>query len=259
MPTQTADAPAAAQPPSDDVEMTFTEHLAELRRRLLVAVLAVIAISVAAFPFMGKILKFVESMFLRGIPLHVFSPAEIIRVELKLSVLIGIVVSFPIILYEVYAFIAPALDRRIRHRVVWYALPSFAMSLLGLAFCGFVVLPFVMHALLRFTQNSGLIGTYQLEPTVGFIALLLGIFAVMFQLPIVLSVLASVGLVNARMLAAKWRHATLIIAIAAAIAAPDGNPLTMALLAAPLLALYGLSIAVVRFTQPKIAQHQLST
>jgi len=259
VPTQTADAPAAAQPPSDDVEMTFTEHLAELRRRLLVAVLAVIAISVAAFPFMGKILKFVESMFLRGIPLHVFSPAEIIRVELKLSVLIGIVVSFPIILYEVYAFIAPALDRRIRHRVVWYALPSFAMSLLGLAFCGFVVLPFVMHALLRFTQNSGLIGTYQLEPTVGFIALLLGIFAVMFQLPIVLSVLASVGLVNARMLAAKWRHATLIIAIAAAIAAPDGNPLTMALLAAPLLALYGLSIAVVRFTQPKIAQHQLST
>jgi sec-independent protein translocase protein TatC len=259
MPTQTADAPApAAQPPSDDVEMTFTEHLAELRRRLLVAVLAVIVISVAAFPFMGKILKFVESMFLRGIPLHVFSPAEIIRVELKLSVLIGIVVSFPIILYEVYAFVAPALDRRIRHRVVWYALPSFAMSLLGLAFCGFVVLPFVMHALLRFTQNSGLIGTYQLEPTVGFIALLLGIFAVMFQLPIVLSVLASVGLVNARMLAAKWRHATLIIAIVAAIAAPDGNPLTMALLAAPLLGLYGLSIAVVRFTQPKIEQHQLS-
>jgi sec-independent protein translocase protein TatC len=260
MSTQTADAPGApAQAHSDDVEMTFTEHLAELRRRLLVAVLAVIAISVVAFPFMGKILKFVEAMFLRGIPLHVFSPAEIIRVELKLSVLIGIVVSFPIILYEVYAFVAPALDRRIRHRVVWYALPSFAMSLLGLAFCGFVVLPFVMHALLRFTQNSGLIGTYQLEPTVGFIALLLGIFAVMFQLPIVLSVLASVGLVNARMLAAKWRHATVIIAIAAAIAAPDGNPLTMALLAAPLLGLYGLSIAVVRFTQPKIAHNQLST
>jgi len=251
---KTAQTPAGVVPPvSDDVEMTFTEHLAELRRRLLVAVLAIVVTSSVAFPFMGSILRFVEQFFLHGIALHVFSPAEIIRVQLKLSVLVGIVVSFPIILYEVYAFIAPALERRVRRRIVWYALPSFAMSLAGLAFCGFVVLPFVMHALLRFTQNSGLIGTYQLEPTVGFIALLLGIFAVMFQLPIVLSILASVGLVNARMLANKWRHATIVIALAAAIAAPDGNPLTMMLLAAPLLALYVLSIVVVRFTQPKIA------
>jgi len=202
---------------------------------------------------MPRILNFVEDVFLRGIQLHVFSPAEVIRVELKLSVLVGFVVAFPIVLYEAYAFVAPALDRRVRSRIVWYAVPSFLMSALGLAFCGFVVLPFVMHALLRFTQSAGLVGTYQLEPTIGFITLLLGIFAIMFQLPIVLSILASVGLVNARGLAKGWRYATLIIAIAAAIAAPDGNPLTMGLLAAPLLALYGLSILVVRFTQPKIA------
>lgn len=242
-----------AQPASDDVEMTFKEHLAELRRRLLIAVVAVVGISILAFPLMGRILKFVEDVFLRGIALHVFSPAEIIRVELKLSVLIGVVVAFPIILYQTYAFVAPALDRRVRRRIVWYALPSFAMSALGLAFCGFIVLPFVMQALFKFTQSSGLIGTYQLEPTVGFISLLLGIFAVMFQLPIVLSILASVGLVNARTLTKGWRYATIIIAIVAAIAAPDGNPLTMALLAVPLLLLYVLSIAVVRLTQPKIA------
>ena len=238
---------------SDDVEMTFTEHLAELRRRLLIAIVAVAAISIAAFPLLPHILSFVEDAFLRGVPLHVFSPAEIFRVYLKLSLLVGIVVAFPVILYQAYAFVAPALDRRVRSRIVWYALPSFALSALGLLFCGYVVLPFIMNALLRFTQNSGLIGTYQLEPTIGFIILLLGIFAVMFQLPIVLSILASVGLVNARGLAKGWRYATIGIAIAAAIAAPDGNPLTMGLLAAPLLALYALSVVVVRFTQPKIA------
>jgi sec-independent protein translocase protein TatC len=75
----------------------------------------------------------------------------------------------------------------------------------------------------------------------------------MFQLPIVLSILASVGLVNARMLSEKWRHATLGIFVLAGIAAPDGNPMTMALLALPLLGLYLLSIVVVRFTQPKVA------
>src|SRR5579864_812623 len=125
MSTQTVHAPVPAQPASDDIEMTFTEHLAELRRRLLISVVALVAISIVAFPLMGRILKFVEDHFLRGIALHVFSPAEIIRVELKLSVLVGIVVAFPIILYQAYMFVAPALDRRVRRRVVWYALPSF--------------------------------------------------------------------------------------------------------------------------------------
>jgi sec-independent protein translocase protein TatC len=252
MSTEMAEAPHV-RPATDDVEMTFTEHLAELRRRLVICVIAVTALSVAAFPAMSPILSFVEDVFLRGIQLHVFSPTEIFRVYLKLSLLIGIIVAFPIVLYQTYAFVAPALDRRLRSRIVWYALPSFAMSALGLAMCGFFVLPFVMTKLLNFTQSAGVIGTYQLEPTVGFITLLLGIFAVMFQLPIVLSILASVGLVNSRGLAKGWRYATIIIAIAAAIAAPDGNPLTMALLGAPLLALYGLSILVVRFTQPKIS------
>jgi sec-independent protein translocase protein TatC len=95
------------------------------------------------------------------------------------------------------------------------------------------------------------VGTYQLEPTVGFITLLLGIFAVMFQLPIVLSLLASVGIVNSKLLSDKWRHAMIVILILAGIGAPDGNPLTMMLLAAPLAGLYAVSILVVRLTEPK--------
>lgn len=253
MSTQMAPAQPPAPPASDDVEMTFTEHLAELRRRLLISVAAVIVFSVAALAFIKPILRIIEDVFLRGISLHVFSPAEIIRVQLKLSILVGLVVAFPIVLYQAYAFIAPALDRRLRKRMVWYALPSFALSALGLAVCGFLVLPYVMSKLLMYTQSSGVIGTYQLEPTVGFVTLLLAIFAVMFQLPIVLSILASVGLVNSRMLARGWRYAVIVIALAAAIAAPDGNPLTMALLAAPLLVLYAVSVIVVRFTQPKIS------
>ncbi len=252
MSTQMAEAPQV-RPASDDVEMTFTEHLAELRRRLIICVAAVAACSIAGLAVVGKLLTFVERYFLSGIQLHVFSPTEIFRVYLKLSLLIGIVIAFPIILYQTYAFIAPALDRRLRSRVVWYAIPSFVMSAIGLAVCGFFILPFIMTRLLGFTQSAGVVGTYQLDPTVGFITLLLAIFAIMFQLPIVLSILASVGLVNARSLVKGWRYATIVIMIAAAIAAPDGNPLTMLLLGAPLLALYGLSIIVVRFTQPKIS------
>jgi sec-independent protein translocase protein TatC len=249
--------PAAQLPPartgSDDVEMTFTEHLAELRRRLLIIIGAVVLCSIAALKYVGPLLTFVEKTFLGGIQLHVFSPTEIFRVYLKLSILVGIVVAFPVVLYQIYAFVAPALDRRVRSRIVWYAIPSFLMSAIGLAICGYFILPFLMVRLFQFTQNVGVIGTYQLEPTVGFITLMLGIFAIMFQLPIVLSILASVGLVNAQMLAKGWRYATIVILIAAAIAAPDGNPLTMLLLGAPLLALYALSILVVRLTQPKIA------
>jgi sec-independent protein translocase protein TatC len=238
---------------SDDVEMTFTEHLAELRKRLLVAVIAVGVAALAAFPLMPYVLTFVERAFLPGVTLHVFSPAETIRVYIKLSVLLGLVVAMPIVLYEAYAFVAPAINRRLRSRIVWYAIPSFIMSAVGIAFCGFFILPWVIRALIRINEGAGLVATYQLEPTVGFISILLGIFAVMFQLPIVLAILASVGLVNAKMLADKWRHATIVIFIAAGIAAPDGNPMTMALLALPLLVLYLASIVVVKLTQPKVA------
>ncbi|HXM18407.1 MAG TPA: twin-arginine translocase subunit TatC [Candidatus Tumulicola sp.] len=233
--------------------MTFTEHLAELRNRLLISIIAVCLISVLAFGFMPRLMNFMEAYFLPGIQLHVFSPAEVIRVQIKLSVLVGIVVAFPLILYQIYAFVSPALNRRVRARIAWFALPSLFMSLAGIAFCGFFIIPFVMRTLLKYTQSSGLVGTYQLDPTIGFVIILLGIFAVMFQLPIVLAILASVGLVNARMLAEKWRHATMIIIIAAGIGAPDGNPLTMLLLALPLIVLYVLSILVVRLVQPKIA------
>ena len=257
MSTQTVPPPGSpppVRPPSDDVEMTFTEHLAELRSRLLVALAAVGVASLAAFPAMPVLLTFVEKYFLPGVTLHVFSPAETIRVYIKLSLLLGIVVAMPVVLYEIYAFVAPAIDRRVRNKIPWYALPSLAMSLAGIAFCGLVVLPWVLRALMKINQSAGLESTYQLEPTVGFITILLGIFAVMFQLPIVMAILASVGLVNAKMLSDKWRHATLVIFVVAGIAAPDGNPMTMALLALPLLALYVLSIAVVRFTQPKAAR-----
>jgi sec-independent protein translocase protein TatC len=260
MPTETAPPPAPqqsrARPFSDDAEMTFTEHLAELRTRLIISIATVAVVSLVAFPLMPQLLKLLEHYFIPGIQLHVFSPAEVIRVYIKLSFLAGVVVGFPVILYEAYAFVAPAIDKRLRGRVVWYAIPSFFMSLLGIAFCGLVVLPIVMRALLGLTQSSGLEGTYQLDPTIGFIVLLLGIFAIMFQLPIVLSLLASVGIVNSKLLSDKWRHATLIIVILAGIAAPDGNPLTMGLLALPLIALYLLSIVVVRITQPKVIADQ---
>jgi len=261
MSTETVPPTAPQDPPqpkrvrssNDEAEMTFTEHLAELRTRLLISLATVAIVSLIAFPLMPYLLKMLEHYFIPGIQLHVFSPAEVIRVYIKLSFLAGVVVGFPVILYEAYAFVAPALDRRLRARVVWYAIPSLLMSVLGIAFCGLVVLPIVMRALLGLTQSSGLEGTYQLDPTIGFIVILLGIFAIMFQLPIVLSLLASVGIVNSKLLADKWRHATLIIVILAGIAAPDGNPLTMALLAAPLIGLYLLSIIVVRITQPKVA------
>ncbi len=254
VPPATAGSPPPLRPPDDDVEMTFTEHLAELRSRLLVSIAAIGVASLIAFPLMPSVLTFVEGWFLKGIELHVFSPAETIRVYIKLSLLLGVVVAMPVVLYEAYAFVAPALDRRLRSRIPWYVVPSFAMSAAGIAFCGFVVLPFVLRALMRLNQSAGLVDTYQLEPTVGFITILLGIFAVMFQLPILMAILASVGIVNARMLTDKWRHATLIIFVAAGIAAPDGNPMTMALLALPLIALYVVSIVVVRFAQPKAAR-----
>ena len=110
MPTETAPTPQPAAPTArrnDEGEMTFTEHLAELRTRLIISIVTVAAFSFIAFPLMPQLLVLLERYFIPGIQLHVFSPAEIIRVYIKLSLLIGVVVAFPVVLYEAYAFVAP--------------------------------------------------------------------------------------------------------------------------------------------------------
>jgi sec-independent protein translocase protein TatC len=179
-----------------------------------------------------------------GLQLHAFGPADVIFTELKFSVVGGIVVGLPVLLTQLWLFVVPAVHPRTRRMVYSFVVPSVLLAALGLAFAHFVVIPRVIAALLQITDAVAT-PTFGVASTLNFVIVLLALFAIIFQTPIILIGLARLGIVSASSLMRYRRHAIFGFFIAGGLAAPDGNPITMALLAVPMYVLYELSIWVI--------------
>ncbi len=236
--------PQSDEPGWDQKEMPFTEHLRELRSRLLVAIAAVGLLSVILFWPSQFIIKWMVATYFHGVTLHAFGPADVIFTEFKLSLIGGIILGLPVLFYEAWMFVVPAVHPKTRRMVYGFIVPSLLLALTGLAFAHFVVIPRVVAALLGIT-NEVATPTFGVNQTLGFVLILLGLFAIIFQLPIILIGLARLGIISGAWLGKYRRHAFFAMVVAAGIAAPDGNPLTMALLALPMYVLYESSIWII--------------
>jgi sec-independent protein translocase protein TatC len=228
----------------DQKEMPFTEHLRELRNRLLISLSTVGAIAVLLFWPSQFAIRWMMKTYFGGIELHAFGPADVIFTEFKFSVVGGIVLGLPVLLQQLWLFVVPAIHPRTRRLVYSFVAPSLLLAFVGLAFAHFVVIPRVVAALLNIT-NAVATPTFGVASTLNFVIILLALFAIIFQTPIVLIGLARLGIVSAGSLMRYRRHALFGFFVAGGIAAPDGNPLTMALLALPMYVLYEISIWVI--------------
>jgi sec-independent protein translocase protein TatC len=228
----------------DQKEMPITEHLRELRNRLLISIATVGAIAVVLFWPSQFVIRAMMRHYFGGLQLHAFGPADVIFTELKFSVVGGIVVGLPVLLTQLWLFVVPAVHPRTRRMVYSFVVPSVFLAALGLAFAHFVVIPRVIAALLQITDAVAT-PTFGVASTLNFVIVLLALFAIIFQTPIILIGLARLGIVSASSLMRYRRHAIFGFFIAGGLAAPDGNPITMALLAVPMYVLYELSIWVI--------------
>jgi sec-independent protein translocase protein TatC len=228
----------------DQKEMPITEHLRELRNRLLISIATVGAIAVVLFWPSQFVIRAMMRHYFGGLQLHAFGPADVIFTELKFSVVGGIVAGLPVLLTQLWLFVVPAVNPRTRRMVYSFVVPSVLLAALGLAFAHFVVIPRVIAALLQITDAVAT-PTFGVASTLNFVIILLALFAIIFQTPIILIGLARLGIVSASSLMRYRRHAIFGFFIAGGLAAPDGNPITMALLAVPMYVLYELSIWVI--------------
>jgi sec-independent protein translocase protein TatC len=228
----------------DQKEMPFTEHLRELRTRLLVSIGTVGGIAVLLFWPSQFIIRWMVNAYFHGIQLHAFGPADVIFTEIKLSVVGGIILGLPVLLAQLWMFVVPAFHPRTRRMVYSFVVPSLLLAFAGLAFAHFIVVPRVIAALIGIT-NEVAVPTFGVSDTLNFVVILLALFALIFQTPIVLIALARLGIVNVALLRKYRRHALFGFFVAGGIAAPDGNPITMALLATPMYVLYEASIWVI--------------
>ncbi len=176
----------------DQKEMPITEHLRELRNRLLISMATVGVIAVVLFWPSQFVIRSMMRHYFGGLQLHAFGPADVILTELKFSVVGGIVIGLPVLLTQLWLFVVPAVHPRTRRMVYSFVVPSVLLAALGLAFAHFVVIPRVIAALLRITDAVAT-PTFGVASTLNFVIVLLALFAIIFQTPIVLIGMARLG------------------------------------------------------------------
>jgi sec-independent protein translocase protein TatC len=228
----------------DQKEMSFTEHLRELRVRLLISIGTVLGLAVFLFWPSQYVIPWMTRTYFHGITLHAFGPADVIMVEFKFSIYAAIVIGLPVLLYQLWMFIVPAFHPRTRRLVYAYVAPSLFLALAGMAFAHFLVLPRIVGTLLNVTNHVAT-PTFGIEATLNFILLVFLSFALVFQTPIVMIALARIGIVNSAFLKRSRRYFLFGFFLFGAVAAPDGNPLTMGMMALPMYALYEISLWII--------------
>ena len=230
-------------------EMSMTEHLRELRRRVIICVLAIIVGSGACFYFFGEIiellLKPAERIYGREIELVYTEVTELLSTAVKVSLVSGLVLAIPVLLYQAIMFVAPGLTGRER-RVLFAALPAaLAAFVAGVAFGYFVLTPPALNFLLTF-GNDVATPLIKVSNIVDRMIQLLFWMGIAFETPLILFLLAQLGLVTARGLGRFRRYWVVVAFILAAMITPTVDPLNQALVAIPLLALYEIGVLLAR-------------
>ena len=231
---------------SETARMPLMSHLTELRSRIIKSVVAVLLGSVVGFIFYRDILEILAKPYEGATdqPLAFFQPTEPFSLALRVALFAGTILASPVIIYQIWRFIGPALTKRER-RYVYPLSGIMAVLFVAGVGLGYFTLPLALRVLFSFAGDL-------LQETVGvnfyfsFAMRFLLAFGVAFQFPVFLFAAAALGLVTSRALRAQRRWAVVFVVVAAALMTPGGDPLTLLMLSTPMYLLYELAILSIR-------------
>lgn len=261
----TAELPPPVTEPEDELkgsEAPLLDHLIELRKRLIYSLIAVVVFFIACFAFAEPIynLLLIPYKWAAGgapnVKLIFTAPQELFFTYMNVALFGAIFLSFPIIAGQIYAFVAPGLYKHERKAFLPYLIATPVFFVLGACLVYFAVAPMALHFFLGMQQQNP--GDVQIEMQtrvseyLGFIMTLIIAFGICFQLPVVLTLLARIDLVNTKMLGKGRKYAVVaILAVAALLTPPD--PISQIGLSLPMYALYEISILSVRWVEKQRA------
>jgi sec-independent protein translocase protein TatC len=220
--------------------MTFLEHLDELRKRITHAVGGLLVGFILAFAFINQVEAFVYARLTTDIPggkLIFTEPGEAFFLMIKMAALVGVLIASPYIMLQVWLFIAPGLYAKEKKLAIPFVISSSALFIAGAAFSHYVVFPAAWSFFASFS-NDFMEFTPRIDPVFGMYVKLILALGFTFQLPVLMFVLARLGIVTAGWLARNFKYAVLLIFITAAVITPDGNPVTQLLVGGPMVVLY---------------------
>ncbi len=248
---------AEVTPPPDpepSLVQPFLAHLEELRWTLIKSVLVLAVAMVGSFIFAPQLLHIIiwplsrvtedSSQYLRTLEV-----AGGFTLAMRLALYAGLIIACPLILYFIGQFIIPALTSRERS-LLWPAFTAGAgLFLVGAALAYFFVIPAGLRFFIDFNERLGIRSEWTIDNYVGFVAHMVLAFGLCFELPLVILILAKLGIVTHEFLRQKRPHVVVVIMIVAAFVTPTTDPFSMAMLAVPMYALYEACVWIVRWME----------
>ena len=217
-------------------EMALSEHIEEFSQRLIFCLLTLITVTLTCFADIRQIVKVFQAPAM-GVKFLQFAPGEYFFASIKIAVFCGILISSPLILYQLLLYLIPALTKNERDIVLPVSFGSGILFLIGLIFSYFFLVP----AALRFfiSYGSDVVEPFwSFDQYFDFVAVLLFATGLAFQVPAVQVVLGLLGVVTGEKMLSAWKYVIVICTIVAAIITPSTDPVTQILLATALLSLY---------------------
>lgn len=255
MPEETSNPKNSASGEEPGGAMTFFEHLKELRKRIIYSLYA-IAIGAFIGVYLSRyFVAWINRPMLKALadsgldPKLIYThPAGALNLVLTVGVYLGIVLASPIVLYQIWLFVAPALYRHERGAITGFMFSTVFLFLAGIAFGYFVTLPYVLHFLVNpgpwFMIQGDVKPMISVSEYFDLILLILLGVGLMFELPVLIFFLTLFGIVTPKFLWKNFRYAILVITVVAAVVTPTPDATTMLIFMAPMIGLYFLGIAV---------------
>lgn len=226
----------------DPREMSFYDHLDELRRALVISLLAIIAGSVAGFVWYKPILALLTSQ-VHGVKFVILSPAEGFTAVLRLAILMGLFLGLPVILRQLFWFVGPALSKHQRLVMIPITIISYGLFVFGMVFAYTLLLPVGLTFLIGF-RPPGIEPMISIDNYIGFSATLIFSTGLMFQLPVLMLLLSLFGILRRSRLSSQRRYVFFASFVVAAVITPSVDIMTQSLLAGTLMLLFEIGLTM---------------
>ncbi len=233
-------------------EMTFLEHLEELRWRIIYSIIGIVVGTIIAWIFIDFL---VDVVLLKpakdsGAALQNLRPFGQLFLFMQIAIMVGIIISIPNIFYQFWQFISPALRKKERRYIFWIVVFSSVCFLAGIAFAYFAMLPLTLKFAAQFGSET-IKNEFSIEEYMSIIISVMLAAGLVFELPMISFFLSKLGILKPSFMKKYRKHAIVIIMIAAAFLTPGTDPVSQLVLAVPLVVLYEISILISKISQKK--------
>jgi sec-independent protein translocase protein TatC len=235
--------------------MSVTEHLDELRKRIMTSLWAVLVLFIVSFVFAKEIITFLEIPLLEVLPaaqrnLHFTGTLDVFMTSMKVAILVGVISACPVWIYQFWKFFEPALYPSERRYIQPFIVISMLMFVLGVCFCYFVIVPSTLEFLINM-GNEIAIPIISLKEYVHFLMLMMFGFGIIFETPVLIVLLGLLDIISVETLTSSRRVVFVIILAVSAVATPSPDPFTQVALAIPVYGMYEAAILILKKVKKK--------